>query len=420
MAPLASGAELAFPRLLDAGWIAAAAGLGLLAADLVLGGLGGDITGDLSAPPSLPLDGSGEARLSLRLPSARPRRLEAALTFGPRLLAPCAAVAGPAEGVAEARFALAPQRRGEAVFGGAFIRWTGPLRLLWRARVAEGARGIFITAGSAPARAAALRLNERAPQGEKAQIERGRGAEFEALREYGAGQDLRAIDWKRSARHGRLLAKEMRTERNHTVAIAVDCGRQMSEPWGGAPRVDTALATALALAYTSLAGGDRVAFYAFDNEVRLATGDVAGRRAYPALERLTGTVDYSVEATNYTLGLATVAARLPRRSIVVVFTEFADGTGAELMLQAIQRLARTHVVLFVVFRDQELEALTTAPPLQPGDVARAVVAQNLLDARAGVVDRLRRFGAGVVEVDPASMASAVIDAYLDVKRRALV
>jgi uncharacterized protein (DUF58 family) len=294
------------------------------------------------------------------------------------------------------------------------------LHLLWRVRTGAEGPGVFITADLAPTRAAALRLNERAPAGEKAQVERGRGAEFEALRDHGAGGDVRAIDWKRSARHGRLLAKEMRTERNHTVAIAIDCGRQMSEPWGGAPRVDRALATALALAYASLAGGDRAALYAFDSQVRLATGAVAGRGAYAALERLTGALDYSAEATNYTLGLATVAARLPQRSIVAVFTEFADATGAELMLAAVGRLARTHLVLFVVFRDEDLEALAAAPPLSPGDVARAVIAEDLLAARRAVVDRLRRFGAAVVEVEPNAMASAVIDAYLDAKRRALV
>ena len=146
---------------------------------------------------------------------------------------------------------------------------------------------------------------------------------------------------------------------------------------------------------------------------------LAGKPAFPQLQALGARIDYGVEATNYTLALHTLGGELDRRALVVVFTEFTDTVGAELMLEAAGRLARRHVVLFVVFQDAELEALVAAPPQEPEDVSRAVVAASLLRERALVIERLRRLGARVLQTRPDRMGGALIDAYLDLKRREL-
>ena len=100
--------------------------------------------------------------------------------------------------------------------------------------------------------------------------------------------DRRAIDWKQSARHLKLHAKEFRTERNNQIVFAIDCGRQMSEPVAGLPRVDRAVSAMLLAAWVALKLGDRVALHAFDSRPRIASGLVSGaarlRRA-PAARR---------------------------------------------------------------------------------------------------------------------------------------
>jgi uncharacterized protein (DUF58 family) len=232
--------------------------------------------------------------------------------------------------------------------------------------------------------------------------------------------DLRAIDWKQSARHAKLVGREFRTERNHHVVVALDTGRLMCGPAAGGPRIDLAINAALLLAFVSLKLGDRVGLFAFDARPRVASGLVAGPHAFPLLQKLAAGIDYSTEETNFTLGLTTLAGRLERRALVVVFTDFADPTNAELMVENVGRLLRTHLVLFVVFRDDELERLAEAEPQEADDVSRAVIAGALLKQREIVVTRLQRMGVQIVEAPADRLGVALVDSYLDAKRRELL
>ena len=204
-----------------------------------------------------------------------------------------------------------------------------------------------------------------APHGMIAQLDRGDGTEFEALAEFQAGMDSRAIDWKQSARHAKLLAKEFRTERNNHIVFALDAGRTMCEPLAGLPRIDRAISAALLTAYVALKVGDRVSLFGFASRPKLASPTVSGPRAFAPLQRTAAGLDYTPEETNYTLALTTLAGQLHRRALVIVFTDFADPTSAELMLRAVGRLLDRHLVLFVVLRDAELEDIAAAEPPRP-------------------------------------------------------
>ena len=279
-------------------------------------------------------------------------------------------------------------------------------------------RSIPILPNIAAVRDEAIRLFSRdANFGFKIQRETGEGAEFHALRDFQPGMDIRAVDWKQSARHAGLLAKEYRTERNHHIVFALDCGRMMSEPVAGMPRLDRALNAALLLAFVSLKLGDRVGLFAFDSKVRVATGAVAGVRGFSALQHLAATIDYSVEEANFTLGLSTLAGRLERRSLVVVFTDFPDSVSAELMIENVGRLLKRHVVLFVAMRDAELETLVQAEPITAEDVSRAVTAGALLRERELVLGRLRRLGVEVLEAPLDRIGVELVNAYLALKRK---
>jgi uncharacterized protein (DUF58 family) len=138
------------------------------------------------------------------------------------------------------------------------------------------------------------------------------------------------------------------------------------------------------------------------------------------LQRRAAALDYSTEEVNYTLALTTLSGELQRRSLVVVFTEFVDTTSAELMIEALARLARRHLVLFVAFRDEELEQLTRRQPESAEDVTRAVIALTLLKERETVIARLRRLGVQVIDAPVASLGTSLVDRYLELKRRELL
>jgi uncharacterized protein (DUF58 family) len=318
-------------------------------------------------------------------------------------------------------FDMTPVRRGLAVFTQATLRWQGPLGLIWRQTRRPLNEAIPIGADVRRIEDEAVRFVSRdALHGAKAQIDIGEGAEFHALRDFHSGMDRRTIDWKQSARHHHLLAKEFRVERNHQIIMALDCGRVMSEPVGGAPRIDRAIHGALILAYACLREGDRAGLFAFAERPKLTTGAVASVASFPLLVRQAATIDYGTTETNYALGLTTLSASLKRRSMVVVFTEFADTTAAELMIETVSRLIKRHLVLFVVMRDEELETLVSTVPETPEDVSRAVVAASLLRERDLVLARLRRLGAHIVEAEAQHVGPAILNAYLDLKRRDLL
>jgi uncharacterized protein (DUF58 family) len=418
---LAAGLWAAQWWVLGVAWSALVVGLVLADAALTRLRDAPDIV--LEAPNRMAVGVGSVARLAAQFHSVfTPRRADLLLEGNENLSIQPRLVRSPVLGGAAAgAWTVTPQRRGEAWLGRLWLRWTGPLGLAWAQIVHDLAHVAPVTPDLASVQAEAIRLFSRdAVHGQKAQIQTGEGSEFHALRDFLPGMDHRAIDWKQSARHGKLVSQERRTERNHTIVLALDSGRTMCEPVGGIPRIDRAINAALLLAYVGLASGDRAGVFAFDSRPRLSTGSVSGVSSFPLIQRLVAGVDYAIEETNFTLGLITLAGDLDRRSLVVIFTEFTDSIGAEHMLENLKRLLKRHVVLFVVLQDEELLSLARRQPIEAADVSRSVTAAALLREREVVLVRLKRLGVQLVEAPVEAVGPAVINAYLDIKRRNLL
>jgi uncharacterized protein (DUF58 family) len=312
---------------------------------------------------------------------------------------------------------LHPIKRGQAVVRGLWLRWTGPLGLLAHQRHYPSQHVTAITPDIRAARSEGVRLFQRdALHGLIAQLERGEGSDFEALNEFQPGMDRRSIDWKASARHAELLAKQFRTERDNRIVFAIDCGRTMSEPLDGLPRVDRAVTSALLSAWAALKLGDRVSLYTFDSRPRVRTGALTGVESFALLQRHAAEIAYSSEETNHTFALSSLAQQLSRRSLIILFTEFTDPTGADLMVRAMGWLLKRHVVLFVVLRDKDLHDYADAPPAEMGDVARAVTAAALINEHRAVILRLRRLGLDVLETRHDTLNLDLVNAYISMKR----
>jgi uncharacterized protein (DUF58 family) len=423
-APLALILGVIAPRLwlLGPAWLALVFALVLFDALLGADRRRAELT--LTAPGAMAAGVEGEALLQLAFAVAGPPpRVQLALATNARIdSSPARTTARVGERLARARFTLKPMRRGMGLVEQLWARWQGPFGLVWKQKIEAVGREIPITPNIQGVKDEAIRLFSRnALYGARIQRDLGEGSEFNALNEFRAGMDRRTIDWKQSARHATLLAKEFRAERNHPIILALDTGRLMCEPLaGGLPRLDYALNAALILAYVSLKAGDRAGLFAFDAKPVLSTGALNGANAFAHLQRLAAALDYSTEETNYTLGLTSLSGQLSRRTLVVVFTDFADTTSAELMLDNVARLLAQHLVIFVVMRDDELEDLVRQRPDTADDVSRAVVAAALLRERELVVARLRRLGVQVVEAPAEHIGPALIDRYLDLKRRDLL
>ena len=312
---------------------------------------------------------------------------------------------------------LSPNRRGTAQITKMWLRWAGPLGLGARQVHREVNATVRIWPDLAPVRSPALQNYLRDAQfGLIARRIRGEGTQFEALSEYDAGMDRRRIDWKASARHTRLYARENESERNNQIVFAFDLGQAMCEPVDGLPRIDRAVTAALTASYVALKGGDRVALFGFARRPEVITPFVAGSRSFAQLQSAAASLDYHAEEPNFTFALATLTGRLKRRSLIILFSDFTDPTAAEMMIESVGRLVKKHIVLFVTIEDSEIAALTDAQPDTLDALAMAVSADTLARQRALVMQRLRQLGVDIIEAPWDRIGYRLIDRYLDIKR----
>lgn len=418
--PLLVGIALLRPELwiVSAGWIGLTCGLMLL--DAMIGPALRAFEVDVDAPPILYSGGSDPLPVTFRFTrGSLPGRLEVQLETNELLEdLPIRGLRGWEGNERRYDFTLTPLRRGTAKLVQLWCRWQGPLGLVQKRYIRPLNTDIVVTPNIRWVKDEAVRLFSRdAEFGIKTQIERGDGTEFDALREFTAGMDRRAIDWKHSARHRHLLAKEYRTERNHNIVFAFDTGRLMSEPLGGVPKIDRAINAGLLLSYVSLRNGDRTMYFGFDARPGLSSGFLSGSRSFPRMQNLAATLDYSSEESNFTLALSTLASQLERRSLIIIFSDFVDTISAELMLENVRRLTDRHLVLFATFEDEALSSMADAPPETTDDVTRAVIAGTLLAERDVVLRRLQRMGVQIIETRPEHFGGALISRYLQIKKR---
>ncbi|WP_415715071.1 DUF58 domain-containing protein [Roseibium sp.] len=248
----------------------------------------------------------------------------------------------------------------------------------------------------------------------------GEGSEFEQLRDFVQGMDIKTIDWKRSAKRRSLVAKELRSERNHHVIVALDNGYLMREEIAGLPKIDHAVTAALATAWAATVGGDLVGYYSYDVRPRTFSAPAPGRNAFARLRNWTAELDYVSRETNHTLAMTELNARTPKRSLIIIFTDFIDTTSAELLIENIGILAKRHLLIFVAIRDPDMEKLVEEAAGDLDVAATLVAANQSIHERRLVLERLARKGVTIVDAKPNTVTARLISTYLDIKARELI
>lgn len=371
-------------------------------------------------PPVLYVGGEDPLHVDFKFDAGpTPKRIQVTLETNPLLeTVNTVNLLGWVENTRPYSFTLTPNRRGMAHIEAIWCRWGGPLGLIQKTVRKETNLSIPIIPNIRWVKDEAIRLFSRdAEFGIKTQMEKGDGTEFDALREFTTGMDRRAIDWKHSARHRVLLAKEFRTERNHNIVFAFDTGRLMSEPLGNVPKIDRAVNAGLLLSFVSLRNGDRTMMFGFDAKPGASTGFLSGHRAFPKVQSVAAKLDYSTQETNFTLALSSLASKLERRSLIIIFSDFVDTISAELMLENVRRLSKKHLVIFATFEDDLLNGLADATPNTDNALVKAVISDTLLSERDMVLRRLQRLGVEIIEARPENFSADLISRYLKIKQR---
>lgn len=319
---------------------------------------------------------------------------------------------------------LQPVRRGDQQSAVVTARSVGPLglagrqsshRVPWRIRILPP----FLSRKHLPSRLAKLReIDGMIPV-----LIRGQGTEFDSLREYVIGDDVRSIDWRATARRADVVVRTWRPERDRRVVIVLDTGRTSagrvgvdpteSDP-GGWPRLDWSMDAALLLAALASRAGDHVDFVAHDRVTRAAVYNASRTELLAQLVTAMAPLQPALVESDATAMVAAVQRRTRRRALVVLLTDLNASALDEGLMAVLPQLSAKHQVLLAAVADPRVDQLAAgrADAAQVYDAAAAERARN--DRRA-IASRLRRSGVDVVDAPPEELAPALADRYLAMK-----
>jgi uncharacterized protein (DUF58 family) len=314
---------------------------------------------------------------------------------------------------------LTPTRRGDrpaarlslrsfGPLGLAFRQWDGrPATPLWTLRVLPR----FDSRRFLAEKTARLRILD----GTLVTRGRGQGTEFDTLREYVVGDDVRSIDWRASARRADVLVRTWRPERDRRVVCVLDTGRTSAVRIGDEPRLDAAIDGALLLAALASRAGDQVDLLAVDTAVRAAVSGAGRQVLLTRLVNALAPLQPALVETDFEVVVGEVLRRERKRALVVLFTALEPGALGEGLLPVLPRLAARHKVIVAAVHDPVLVGLTSAPPARAEDVYAAAAAWRALAERDRVRAALTRHGVEVVDAPADVFASQLSDAYLRLK-----
>jgi uncharacterized protein (DUF58 family) len=319
---------------------------------------------------------------------------------------------------------LRPVRRGDQQSALVTARSSGPLNLAgrqsshrvpWRIRILPP----FLSRKHLPSRLAKLRELE----GMTPVLIRGQGTEFDSLREYVIGDDVRSIDWRATARRADVVVRTWRPERDRRVVIVLDTGRTSagrvgvdptaSDP-GGWPRLDWSMDAALLLAALAARAGDHVDFIAHDRLIRAGVYNASRTELLAQLVDAMAPLQPALVESDARAMVAAVQRRIRRRALVVLMTDLNASALDEGLMAVLPQLSAKHQVLLAAVADPRVDRLAAgrADAAQVYDAAAAERARN--DRRA-IASRLRRSGVDVVDAPPEELAPELADHYLAMK-----
>ena len=332
---------------------------------------------------------------------------------------------------ATVRYRIEPRERGDARAGSLYIRYASPLGLVERwaeAPLAQTVR-VYPTLRQGEDQQMFLARGRQIDLQLRQVRQRGLGRDFESLREYLAGDDMRDVCWTATARRGQLITRLYQTERSQAVWIVLDAGRLMRgrvASNGTTPhasdhsKLDHACATAIALAQLALFSGDRVGLLVYGQRVqqRVLPGRGAAhlRQIVEALAQAHG----EASEADHLRATAVLSRYQPRRALILWITDLAETAMRPEVVDGALQLLHRHVLLFVAMAQPDVEAIASARPANVEQMFRSSAAQELTGRRELLLARLREQGALTLDLNPEKLTAAVLNQYLMVKEHSLV
>lgn len=320
------------------------------------------------------------------------------------------------------RYSLLPTARGSYEFGATMLRFRTRMGFLWKQLDYPTARSVKVYPDIREAKKHELYAHRtRRPEpGLRRMRVRGQGREFESLREFAIGDEIRHISWPATARRGKLITRQYTIERSQNVVVLLDTGRLMTARIGNLTKLDHAINATLSIAYVAAAGGDNVGFVAFSRRVMSYLPPQRGRDQVNRLMEALYALEPQMIEPSYARSFNFFSANCHRRSLVVILTDLVDRDASAELLAHTSKLIPRHLPLIITIGDTDLRELARARPSRASDVYRQSTAEEILRQREEALTRIRHAGGLALDVPAGRLSLELVNKYLEVKERGLL
>ena len=327
-----------------------------------------------------------------------------------------------AQTAARFSYQLTPPNRGKYTFGKTAVRYLSRLGLVWCQGEFDNAQTIKVYPNMRRAKEIelkALGANSLVAAQRKA-VRRGEGREFESMRDYVRGDELRHISWTTTARRGRLTTRQYTIERDQTIIIAIDSGRLMTGRIEQESKLDSAIQAALALMSAAARGGDNVGVMAFVRRIRRYLPPKRGIEHIDATLEALHDLQPEMIQPSYTRAFQHIAANIKKRALVVILTDLVDKDSSRELLEALKLLRPRHLPLVVTIGDRDLNTAVNKVPDSLQEVFIQSAAEEIIYQREAALRLVETRGGLALDVTAATLAPRLLQTYLKVKERGLL
>lgn len=368
---------------------------------------------------------ASEVRLKVTNETARDFQLQLKDEFPPQLQLVGkreATLLSQSQTVASLIYELKPTKRGRYEFGKTAVRYLSRLRLVWcQAETGEKqtvkvypsmrrAREVELAALGAQSLVAAQRRSVR----------RGEGRDFESMREYVRGDELRHVSWTTTARRGKLVTRQYQIERDQTILVAIDAGRLMTGRIEDESKFDSAIQATLALMSAGMRGGDNVGIAVFGRRIKKYLPAKRGVEYMEAALEILHDAEPEMVEPSYARAFEFIAGNLKKRALVVVLTDIVDEEGSKELLNSLKLLRPRHLPVVVTIGDRDLRQTVQTAPETARQLFAQSVAEEVLQNRETALRKIETLGGLALDVTTRTLAPQLLQTYLRVKERGLL
>ena len=319
-------------------------------------------------------------------------------------------------------YILIPKERGEYVFGGLNIFAKSPIGLISR-------KFVFEKEASLPSYPSFVHLrkyelmalqNEFLLGGIKKIRKLGHTMEFEQIRNYVQGDDIRSINWKATSKANKLMVNQYQDERSQRIYMLIDKGRTMQMPFKGLSLLDYSINAVMALSHIILKKSDRAGMMTFSQRTE---NKVQADQKSGQLKKISEAL-YNIKTNFYESDFSRlyqdVKTTISQRSLVLLFTNFETLDAVNRQMKYLRGIARNHLLVVIFFKNSELNDLMNKKPENIQEVYDEIIAEKLEFEKKLIIQELRKYGIFTIYTLPENLNIEVINKYLEIKARGIL